>query len=53
MTPEVDLKAQKLVDQMGTYFLEEVKARRGRNSKAGVDVATGEVWAGPKQRRSA
>ncbi len=50
VTPEVDLKAQKLVDQMGTYFLEEVKARRGAYLKAGVDVATGEVWAGPEAK---
>ena len=50
VTPEVDLKAQKLVDQMGTYFLEEVKARRGPQLKAGVDVATGEVWAGPEAK---
>jgi protease-4 len=35
VTPEVDLKAQKLVDQMGTYFLEEVKARRGAPPQGG------------------
>ena len=50
VTPEVDLKAQKLVDQLGTYFLDEVKARRGAHLKAGIDVATGEIWAGPEAK---
>ena len=50
VTPAVDMKAQKLVDQLGTYFLDEVKARRGVRLKAGIDVATGEVWAGPEAK---
>lgn len=50
VTPEVDEKAKKLVDQLGTYFLDEVKARRGAQLKAGIDVATGEVWAGPEAK---
>ncbi len=27
VTPEVDMKAQKLVDQLGMYFVDEVMAR--------------------------
>jgi protease IV len=50
VTPEVDMKAQKLVNELGTYFVEEVMARRGTHLKAGVDVATGEVWAGPEAK---
>lgn len=48
VSPEVDLKAQKLVDQLGAFFVEEVKARRGARLKQGIDVATGEVWPGPE-----
>lgn len=48
LTPEVDIKAQKLVDELGATFLDEVKARRGNHLKAGIDVATGEVWSGPE-----
>lgn len=50
VSPEVDMKAQKLVDQLGTFFLEEVKARRGTRLKQGIDVATGEVWPGPEAK---
>lgn len=50
VSPEVHMKAQKLVDQLGTFFLEEVKARRGTHLKQGVDVATGEVWPGPEAK---
>jgi protease IV len=50
VSPEVDIKAQKLVDQLGTFFLEEVKARRGTRLKQGADVATGEVWPGPEAK---
>ena len=50
VSAEVDLKAQKLVDQLGTFFLEEVKARRGNHLKQGTDVATGEVWPGPEAK---
>jgi protease-4 len=44
VTPEVDAKAQRLVDQFGKAFLEEVKALRGARLKPGIDVASGEVW---------
>ena len=50
VSPEVDMKAQKLVDQLGTFFLEEVKTKRGTRLKQGVDVATGEVWPGPEAK---
>jgi protease IV len=50
ISPDVDLKAQKLVDQLGTFFLDEVKAARGDRLKTGVDVATGEVWPGPEAK---
>jgi protease-4 len=48
VTPEIDEKAQRLVDQMGELFLQEVKAKRGSRLKPGIDVATGEVWPGPE-----
>jgi protease IV len=50
VSPDVDLKAQKLVDQLGTFFFDEVKATRGTRLKQGVDVATGEVWPGPEAK---
>ena len=48
VSPEVDAKAQHLVDQLGAAFLQEVKDKRGTRLKQGVDVATGEVWPGPE-----
>jgi protease-4 len=48
VSPEVDHKAQHLVDQMGAFFLAEVRTRRGARLKDGVDIATGEVWPGPE-----
>jgi protease-4 len=53
VTPEVDLKAQKLVDQMGTYFLEEVKARRGATSRQASTSRPAKCGPAPKQRTSA
>ena len=50
VSPDVDVKAQKLVDQLGSFFLDEVKATRGDRLKQGVDVATGEVWPGPEAK---
>lgn len=50
VSPEVDQKAQELVNQMGGYFLTEVEARRGGLLKAGVDIGTGEVWPGPEAK---
>lgn len=48
VSPEVDHKAQQLVEQMGAFFVAEVKARRGARLKDGADIATGEVWSGPE-----
>ena len=50
VSPEVDAKAQQLVDQVGATFLQEVKDKRGARLKQGVDVATGEVWPGPQAK---
>jgi protease-4 len=50
VSPEVDAKAHQIVNTMGAFFLEEVKSRRGDRLKAGVDVATGEVWSGPEAK---
>jgi protease IV len=50
VSPEVDAKARQLVDQMGAFFVSEVKARRGDRLKAGIDVGTGEVWSGPEAK---
>lgn len=48
VSPDVDRKAQQLVDQMGGFFLSEVKARRGALLKTTVDIGTGELWPGPE-----
>ena len=50
VSPEVDAKAHQLVNQMGGFFLEEVKARRGDRLKQGVDVSSGEVWSGQEAK---
>ena len=50
VSPEVDRKAQQLVDQMGGFFLAEVKARRGQALKSNIDFGTGEVWPGPEAK---
>ncbi len=46
VSPEVDAKAKKLVDQMGQTFVSELKATRGAFLKPGVDYGSGEVWGG-------
>lgn len=51
VSPEVDAKAQQIVNQMGAFFLDEVKSRRGDRLKPGVDVASGEVWSGPEAKQ--
>ena len=50
VSPEVDRKAQQLVDQIGGFFLSEVKSKRGAHLKSGVDIGTGEVWPGPEAK---
>jgi protease-4 len=39
-----------LVDQMGGFFLAEVKERRGSMLKKGVDYGTGAVWPGQEAK---
>lgn len=46
VSPEVDAKAQHLVDYFGTVFLNDVKEKRGKALKPGVDYGSGEVWSG-------
>lgn len=46
VSPEVDAKAKKLVDQMGQTFVKELQASRGPLLKPGVDYGSGEVWGG-------
>jgi len=50
VTPEVDAKAQQIVDQLGGAFLQEVLEKRGARLKRSVNVATGEVWPGPEAK---
>lgn len=50
VTPEVEAKAQGLVNQMGAQFLSEVKASRGERLAAHVDYGSGEVWPGPEAK---
>ena len=50
ITPEVDAKAQHLVDELGGVFLEELKARRAKPLQPGVDYGTGEVWSGTEAK---
>jgi protease-4 len=45
-TPEATQKAQELVSEIGAVFVKEVKERRGTKLRAGVDIASGEVWTG-------
>lgn len=51
VSPEVDAKAQALVDQLGGAFSQEVHQIRGARIKPGFNVATGEVWSGPEALR--
>lgn len=46
VSPEVEAKAQALVDQMGQTFASDVATLRASHLKQGVDIATGEVWGG-------
>lgn len=46
MTPEAEHKAQQLVEDMGTQFLSELKAKRGKTLKANVNYGSGEAWVG-------
>lgn len=46
VSPAVDAKAKKLVNQMGQTFVNDLKAARGVFLKSGVDYGSGEVWGG-------
>lgn len=46
VSPEVDAKAKKLVEQMGQTFLDELKLTRGAFLKKNIDYGSGEVWSG-------
>jgi len=50
VSPEVDAKAQHLVDYFGTVFLQEVKDKRGKLLRPGVNYGTGEVWSGQEAK---
>lgn len=46
VSPEVEAKAKRLVDQMGATFVRDLHEARAGSLKAGVDFGTGEVWGG-------
>lgn len=46
VTPEVEAKAQKIVDQLGGEFASELQHFRKSSLKPGTDYTTGEVWSG-------
>lgn len=48
VTPEADVKAQALVDEIGGRFVAEVRMLRAGRLAATADIGTGEVWSGPK-----
>lgn len=48
VSPEMDSKAQALVDQLGGAFSQEVRQLRGSRLKPDFNLATGEVWSGPE-----
>ena len=50
ITPEVDAKAQHLVDELGGVFLAELKTARAKPLQPGVDFGTGEVWSGTEAK---
>jgi protease IV len=57
MNPWVDMsaqshaKAQELVDQMGRAFAQDLTAQRGAKLPAGVNLASGGVWAGEQAHK--
>lgn len=50
VSPEVDAKARRLVEQMGGAFVRDLRASRGSALKAGIDFGTGEVWGGEEAK---
>lgn len=53
MTPEADKKAQELVQQMGTRFVDEMRLQRKGKLKEGFNYTSGEVWGGPEAKQLA
>lgn len=49
-TPEAELKAKRLVEQVGTGFVRDLRLARGKALKDGVDFGTGEVWGGEEAK---
>lgn len=49
-TPEADLKAKRLVEQVGSGFVRDLRQARGKVLKDGVDFGTGEVWGGEEAK---
>jgi protease-4 len=49
-SPAAQRKAQALVDEIGSIFVAELKARRGAKLAAGVDFASGELWTGAQAK---
>lgn len=45
-TADGEVKAMRLVNQMGGNFVDELRTFRGKSLKKGVDYSTGEVWGG-------
>ncbi len=50
VSPEVDAKARRLVEQMGGVFVRDLREARGSALKGGVDFGTGEVWGGEEAK---
>lgn len=50
VSPEVDAKAKRLVDQMGGAFVRDLREARGSSLKQNVDFGTGEVWGGQEAK---
>ena len=46
VSPEVDAKAKRLVEQMGATFVKDLREARAGALKAGVDFGSGEIWGG-------
>jgi protease IV len=53
MTAEADKKAQELVQQMGTRFIDEMRTQRKGKLKEGFNYTSGEVWGGPEAKQLA
>ena len=50
VTPEADAKAKRLVEELGSTFVTDLKLARGHALKTGVDYGTGEIWSGAEAK---